>query len=304
MIILHHYDLSPYGEKIRLMFGLTNTSWQSLLSPARPPRPNLDPLTGGYRRIPVAQIGADIFCDTQLIAEEVADLSGHKGLDPKSIDGEALGLMNRAEKEAFFAAVGAVPPLRLLVTMWQKLGPLEIIPFIKDRTGMLKTGTQKPIGPNKSQHILEVLLQDLETRLADNQWVAGENATVADFSVYHPLWLYANFNRKPLDAGPNVKRWFKAVADIGHGHREDISQAYAFQIAKVSSPRALPEKSESNSLPMNKTVQVAPEDYGTNPVTGVLVSASSQRIILARENPQFGTLHVHFPADGYAVKEV
>ena len=72
LMILHHYEGSPYSEKIRLMFGMTNTRWLSLSSPMRPPRPNLDPLTGGYRRIPVAQIGADIFCDTSLIAGEVA----------------------------------------------------------------------------------------------------------------------------------------------------------------------------------------------------------------------------------------
>ncbi|WP_231877010.1 glutathione S-transferase N-terminal domain-containing protein, partial [Oleiphilus sp. HI0067] len=75
-IILHHYDKSPYAEKIRLMFGLMNTSWQSLLSLPIPPRPNLDPLTGGYRRIPVAQIGADLICDTGLIAQEVSCLTG------------------------------------------------------------------------------------------------------------------------------------------------------------------------------------------------------------------------------------
>src|SRR5689334_19212590 len=31
------------------------------------PRPELMPMTGGYRRTPVLQIGADIYCDTQLI---------------------------------------------------------------------------------------------------------------------------------------------------------------------------------------------------------------------------------------------
>uniref|UniRef100_UPI00338E51DC glutathione S-transferase N-terminal domain-containing protein n=1 Tax=uncultured Spongiibacter sp. TaxID=870896 RepID=UPI00338E51DC len=70
--ILHHYDRSPYAEKVRLMFGVTNSEWQSLLSPPWPPRPNVDPLAGGYRRIPVAQCGADIFCDSAVIAEEVA----------------------------------------------------------------------------------------------------------------------------------------------------------------------------------------------------------------------------------------
>ena len=47
--ILHHYEDSPYAEKIRLMFGHAGMAWQSVLSPSMPPRPNLDPLTGGYR---------------------------------------------------------------------------------------------------------------------------------------------------------------------------------------------------------------------------------------------------------------
>ena len=60
--VLHHYEASPYAEKIRLMFGYTGLRWHSVISPPMPPRPNLDPLTGGYRRIPVAQKGADLFC--------------------------------------------------------------------------------------------------------------------------------------------------------------------------------------------------------------------------------------------------
>ncbi len=35
------------------------------------PKPDLIPLTGGYRKIPVMQIGADIFCDTQIILREL-----------------------------------------------------------------------------------------------------------------------------------------------------------------------------------------------------------------------------------------
>ena len=121
-IILHHYDASPYAEKIRLMFGLTNTPWKSLRSPAKPPRPNLDPLTGGYRRIPVLQLGADIICDTALIAEEIAEITRNQKLQPQRLEGRVLELVNRAEQEAFFSAIAAVPPLRLLTTMWMKLG--------------------------------------------------------------------------------------------------------------------------------------------------------------------------------------
>ena len=35
------------------------------------PKPNLTALTGGYRKTPVLQIGADIYCDSQLIMREL-----------------------------------------------------------------------------------------------------------------------------------------------------------------------------------------------------------------------------------------
>ncbi len=59
-IILYHYALSPFSEKIRAMLGYTGMSWESVTVREMPPRPQLDQLAGGYRRIPVAQIGADM----------------------------------------------------------------------------------------------------------------------------------------------------------------------------------------------------------------------------------------------------
>ncbi|MBT8115824.1 MAG: glutathione S-transferase N-terminal domain-containing protein, partial [Arenicella sp.] len=80
-LILHHYEMSPFSQKIRSMFGYCRINWYSVLSPPMPPRPNLDPLTGGYRKIPVLQIGADLFCDTRVISAEIAKLSGNPLLD-------------------------------------------------------------------------------------------------------------------------------------------------------------------------------------------------------------------------------
>src|SRR5260370_28022092 len=70
-IILHHFDQSPFSEKIRLIFGLKNIAWTSVRISRIMPRPDLMPLTGGYRRTPVMQIGADIYCDTQCIMREL-----------------------------------------------------------------------------------------------------------------------------------------------------------------------------------------------------------------------------------------
>src|SRR5579864_1657311 len=80
-LILHHYDNSPFSEKPRLLFGLLGLDWRSVIQPTIMPKPDLTPLTGGYRRIPVLQIGADIYCDTQVIMAEVAARAGGEPLE-------------------------------------------------------------------------------------------------------------------------------------------------------------------------------------------------------------------------------
>src|SRR5436305_13000544 len=70
-IILHHYDTSRYSEKVRLGFGLKGLAWASVELPQIMPKPNLTALTGGYRNTPVLQIGADIYCESQLIMREL-----------------------------------------------------------------------------------------------------------------------------------------------------------------------------------------------------------------------------------------
>jgi glutathione S-transferase len=303
-MILHHYDASPYAEKIRLMFGLTNTHWHSLLSPVQPPRPNLDPLTGGYRRIPVAQVGADIFCDTAIIAREVATATHCPALDVATVDATAAALMEQAEKEAFFAAIGAVKPLRLLGMMIQQLGPIGAYRFIKDRAGLLNGSTARPPQGAEAKAVLDSLLTALEIRLADSEWIGGDTASIADFAIYHPLWLHVSCNRRPLEAGRKVAAWYQRVSDIGHGRREEITQDKAFAAARNAEPRPLPESVTDATVTIGALAEVAPSDYGVQSVAGVLAAITEDRIILARDSSEFGKLHVHFPRAGYSLVSI
>ena len=70
-IILHLYDSSPFTEKVRICLGIKGLAWQAVDQPVIIPKPDLTPLTGGYRRIPVMQIGADVYCDSALIVREL-----------------------------------------------------------------------------------------------------------------------------------------------------------------------------------------------------------------------------------------
>lgn len=300
-MILHHYENSPYAEKIRLMFGLTGSRWLSVLSPVQPPRPALDPLTGGYRRIPVAQQGADLFCDTALIAAEIAEQTGNPLLNVQSVDETARALMDEAEKQAFFAAIGAVAPLRLLTTIVSQFGPVGAIRFVRDRKDMLKGGTVRPPQGAKAQAVLHSFLSQLEAHLADQPWVAGEAASIADFACYHPLWLHVSCDRRPLKAGPRVCDWYARIEHIGHGQRQNISADTAFAAARDSNPRPVPESHDLGSLSLQSPVNVAPSDYGITPVSGSLAAITHERIIVARDTAQFGCVHVHFPREGYSI---
>ena len=68
-LILHHYPTSP-AEKARLMLGFKQLSWRSVMIPPVMPAGS-HRADRGYRRTPVLQVGADIYCDTALIARRL-----------------------------------------------------------------------------------------------------------------------------------------------------------------------------------------------------------------------------------------
>lgn len=300
-MILHHYDASPYAEKIRLMFGVAGADWQSVLSPPQPPRPNVDPLTGGYRRIPVAQSGADIFCDTSLIAAEVAAMHNQQALRPQFTDEAAKTLATKAEGDMFFAAITSVPPAKLLGTLLSNFGVFGTLRFMKDRSGMMRSATIKPLQGKAAATAFAAFQAELNAHLAQQPFIEGHNVSYADLCVFHPLWLQCRVGRRPLPPQhTHLEQWFARVESFGHGRRHDITAEAAFAAARAADPRPLPETVEQDQR-LGTRVSVAPADYGRNPVTGELVALTDERVIVARHTEAFGTLHVHFPRDNYEV---
>jgi glutathione S-transferase len=294
-LILHHYDASPYAEKIRLMFGWKGMHWQSVLSPPQPPRPNVDPLSGGYRRIPVGQIGADVFCDTFVIAQEVARLAGAPELDPEQAPPDAAAWMARAEGDVFFAAIGSVSPATLLGTLLRTVGPFGLVRFAVDRARMMRSATVAPAQGESARAILRSYLKGRD-------FVAGPTPSIADFAAFHPLWLHVRSGRRPLDPGHvHVGRWYERIEAFGHGSREEWEPERAFEAARSAQPRALPAPAGEPDARIGRRVSVVPSDYGMVPVVGTLVARTPSRCIVARETERLGTLHVHFPLRGFTV---
>src|SRR3984893_10552556 len=107
-IILHHFDQSPFSEKIRIVFGFKQLAWKSVRISRIMPRPDLMPLTGGYRRTPTMQIGADIYCDTQIIIRELEGRFSNPTLFPAGHAGVPWALGMWSDRSFFQNTVNLV----------------------------------------------------------------------------------------------------------------------------------------------------------------------------------------------------
>ena len=298
-MILHHYDTSPFSEKVRLSFGRKGIAWRSALQPNIMPKPALVPLTGGYRRIPVLQIGADVYCDSQRIVRELERLHPSPTLYPDGSEGVCHALNLWADRMLFQAAVPVV---------FGKIGDAVPKEFIEDRRKLMGGGDFGAFikaAPLFAEQ-LRAQVSLLEAQLRDGRaFLLGAEPSLADFAAYHPVWFLRAIPpaAAALAEFPAVGKWAERVAAIGHGRRSEITPAEALAIAKAARP--LPgagvARGEPNGLAAGERVNVVPDDYGFDPVGGELVAADVHEIAVRRTSPETGEVVVHFPRAGFRV---
>lgn len=294
--ILHHYDLSPYAEKIRLVFGLKELAWASVRIPVVMPKPDLTELTGGYRRTPVLQLGADIYCDTRACARALERLKPRPTLFPGD-ETAAWGLSRWAESSFLMG-----------VTVFLGLGDVFDDAFLEDRKKMaphLDFSQAPRLVPAKLLQ-LRANLDRLERQLADGRpFLLGDAPSLADLSAHHPhafLERHAK-TRSLLEAVPRVGAWLERVAAIGHGKRRELDAADAIAVARDAEPA--PVEDEPLVLPdgmqAGDPVVVIAEEGGSGTVRGELVASGVHEIAVRRRSDRAGDLVVHFPRDEYLV---
>lgn len=301
-IIVHHYPQSPVSEKVRVGLGIKGLAWRSVEIPRMPPKPDVLPLTGGYRRTPIMQIGADIYCDSQCILRELQRRHPQPSFYPGGADGMPWAI-NRWSDGVFELAV------RL------SLGAnADELPeaFAADRVRLF-AGPQGSLQKLKGDlpHVLTQVraqLGWLEERLATGRkFLLGEQPGLPDAVGYFLVWfvrlrwrdsaaLFAEF--------PALEAWEQRVKAIGHGSVTLMSSAEAIEVARACEP-ATPEqadKRDPQGLRPGQRVSVVPDaDSGETPVHGTVRLVDRDRIAILRSDPRVGTVCVHFPRAGYRV---
>lgn len=301
-LILHHYDFSNYSEKVRLALGYKKLSWRSVIIPAMNPKPNLIPLTGGYRRTPVLQIGADVYCDTQLILRELDRRWPQPPLYPQPDAGLANMVAYWAENQFF-------RPLMLYVSGTnQDVMPAELaadralmrgLPIPAPET---VTRAAKRNGPATRVQIswIEALLSD------GREFIAGPVTTVADFAVYHTLWFITDrTERLAFELRPyrRITAWMTRVQAFGHGRPVLMPDTEALSIAAAARPEPpRPSQPFPEDPALGTIVRVRANDYGQDPIEGQLVFIDADEFALKRDDPRVGEIHVHFPRLGFDLR--
>ncbi|MES2843225.1 MAG: glutathione S-transferase family protein [Pseudomonadota bacterium] len=306
-LILHHYPTSPFSEKVRLILGHKKLSWQSVNIPRIMPKPDVIALTGGYRRTPFLQIGADIYCDTALICDVLEHRQPEPTLYPEHLKGMARVLSQWADSTLFWAAMGYSLSPQGAAALFAGQPPEAAQAFAADRGAMRGGMTSLRAGDATSAY--KSYLRRLSTMVEMHPFLLGDVPCVADFAAYHPLWFSRVVNPAMagiLDATPHVIEWMDRMAAIGHGSFSKLTSEQAIAIAAAAHPAPHTDDTfqDDHGIALGSRVTIHAEIFGQEPTEGILRAATRTRYTLERTDERAGLLHVHFPRIGFVLREV
>lgn len=300
-MILYHYPMSPFSEKIRAMLGYAGIAWQSVRVREFPPRPGLDSLTGGYRKIPVAQIGADVFCDTRTITAEITQLANKPELALEGCDAPVRDFVAQTDLEVFLACVLSADGKTLLRKVRSERSLLFVARFLLDRINLGRKADVDAVGPRAARKRVQEHAERLETML-QGDFLFGNQPNIGDFAAYHSLWFIRDLSESPmLEDYSRLNAWMDRMAAFGHGGITDICVDEALSQAKQTEPRPLPADSRNNER-VGSEVRIGPADYGRKAVAGELLAETENEWIIGREQWRCGRVHVHFPKQGFRLR--
>ena len=308
-LILHHYPMSPFAEKVRLMMGLKKLAWKSVIIPNVMPKPDVLALTGGYRKTPVLQIGSHIYCDTALIADVLEHIAPQPALYPPAHKGLARVVAQWADDKLFPTAMAYNFQPRGTAQALAGLAPEQIKAFAEDRSKM-RQGAPR-MAPGDATGTYKSYLRRLANMLHGQDYLLGSVPCIADLAAYHSLWFTRNITPVMagiLDATPELQKWMDRMAAIGHGTMTESNSHAAIQTSASSPGVGAVLASEpfvdEHGIALGSQVSIASEGFGPEPTAGKLVAATRMHYTLKRVDKRAGQVHVHFPRVGFQMRAV
>jgi glutathione S-transferase len=301
-LIFHHFDSSPFSEKVRLVLGWKHLAWRSVSVPLMLPKPDVVALTGGYRRTPLLQIGADVYCDTALICRVLDASAPEPPLYPAGVPLHAV-VAQWADTTLFWTAIPYATQPAGIPHLFPR-ATLELLQALaRDRAAM--TAGFRRLPPRDAAAQLVGYLGWLEAILAPGQaFLLGAQPGLADFAVAPSLWFVrlAPPLAEVLAPFSALAAWYERIAGFGHGAPAPLTSGEAIEIAAAAGGHAACAVEPDLGFSPGEPVTVAATDYATDPVPGALIGLTRDEVVLERRDARAGTVHVHFPRVGYQIK--
>ena len=299
-LILHHFAASPFSEKLRLVLGYKQLAWTSVIVPNILPKPDVVALTGGYRRTPFLQIGADVYCDTALICDVLEQLRPAPSLYPEPVQTLSRIVAQWADSSVFWAAVtynrGASGELPAAVFEDRKAMGFDV----------------EWVCPADATSAYKTYLRRMSDMLLQQPFLFGNAPCIADFSAYHALWLAHGRGPTPVALpinAPALVSWMQKMQGIGHGHSIPMTSLEAIAVAADCEPApagmnllAHDGVQDDHGIALGSRVTIAAESFGRELTEGELIAATPSHYSLRRTDDRAGSIHVHFPRVGYVLK--
>lgn len=294
-LIIHQYTAEPaFSVKTRLMLGFKNAEWFACDHSTILPKPELAALTGGYRQIPVAQVGADLYCGTELVMDLLEARIPSPSLTRNSGEGLGRGLAYWAEDTLFWLIV--------LVVCGSDFESGKRADFNADRSqmmpGIYDIEAMKAALPVNIQKLREHL-DLIERQLADGRaYMLGDEPDIADISLCFPLDFLThcrNGNEHIPEEYPALSAWKKRVLGLGHGRRHEISRADALAVARAAQPTVAPVSTVTGGPQPGEHVRIKWAAWSPMDLEGELVEAHPRRIAVRWSAPEVGDVVVHLP---------
>jgi len=297
-IILHHYASSPFSEKVRVALGIKGLAWRAVEQPVIMPKPDLIPLTGGYRKIPVMQIGANVYCDTQIILRELERRHPTPSIFPVK-NGLAYAIGFWSDRLFFMPSVGVV---------FGAIGHLVPEEFKQDRAKMsgstFSTEAMQAAAPFARDQWRAHADFVAETLEDGRDFMGGPKPGAADIHAYMNFWwikaAVPHIAGELLTEFPKIEAWAARVAALGHGKPTPMEPKEALAIAKAATPTAQ-RADDPHGLKAGTKVTVAADDYGRDAIAGEVIFSNAHEIAILRQDAELGDIAVHFPRAGFTV---
>jgi glutathione S-transferase len=283
------------------------------------PRPDLELIGVGYRKIPLMAVGSDVYCDSRCIISKLESLYPDSALSPSTP--AEIGI--RKLFESWTIDGGIFANAVKMMPYWHEASFLSNEAFVDDRQKLMggKRFTAEAMEsgrPDGAQNLQQAFDMLETTFLADGRdWILNtQEPSLADIDAVWPFkWLMSDRNMKDslpaehfnANKYPKVFAWVERFVMELDKKKTSLPKPSALDgkamCKRTLEAATLPEavaftSPNSHGLEQGDEVEIFPSDYGQMGKTaGTLVGLTVHEVVVCNSKG----IHVHFPRWNFTI---